>query len=566
MVVEVEHRVDRAQVHVRLEVGVDRADLAPVALVASVGAGHLVLQEVVDVRGAVPDQPRDDVAAHAVPAVLVGRVLAQRLDQHGGVEDVGAHGHERLVRRAVQAGRVGGLFLERLDAAAVGRGPDHAEVRGGGAGHRDRGHGDPGVPVQVGLDHLVRVHPVHVIGPGHQHQVGPVTLDEGQRLVDGVGRAGLPARAEPLLGRHRRHVVVQQAAQPPGGGDVPVQAVALVLGEHADALYPAVDQVGQGEVHHPVDAAERDGRLGPVRGQRPQPAAGPARQDDAQDPLPGHRPLTPVFRPADDAASSRSTSSRCSSQSRSGRCRWKVWKCSGMCSASSFQACGVHGEQQRQVRPGDVQAVEVERAGGGQRPIGVETASASPDSRSMIHFSTRMFSPKPGQTNRPRGVLAEPVHVEQLRQLARVGGDLADLQPVAEVVAHVVPAERQHRERVVPQLAHRALGRGGLLRGDVRAEEHPVIPAERLDHQRHRRRPPAAEQDRRDRHPGRVVPLRRDDRALGRGRGEPGVRVRRRLRRIRASSPGPSSRSGAPAARRSGPPTTRRRRRSAPRW
>ena len=166
-----------------------------------------------------------------------------------------------------------------------GRGPDHAEVRGGGAGHRDRGHGDPGVPVQVGLDHLVRVHPVHVIGPGHEHQAGPVTLDEGQRLVDRVSRAGLPARAEPLLGRDRRHVVVQQAVQPPGGGDVPVQAVALVLGQHADALHPAVDQVGQGEVHHPVDAAERDGRLGPVRGQRPQPAPGPAREDDAQDPL-----------------------------------------------------------------------------------------------------------------------------------------------------------------------------------------------------------------------------------------------------------------------------------------
>src|SRR5438876_8120382 len=39
--------------------------------------------------------------------------------------------------------------------------------------------------------------PVHVIGPGHEHQAGPVTFDEGQRLVDRVRRAGLPARAEP---------------------------------------------------------------------------------------------------------------------------------------------------------------------------------------------------------------------------------------------------------------------------------------------------------------------------------------------------------------------------------
>ena len=49
-----------------------------------------------------------------------------------------------------------------------------------------------------------------------------------------------------------------------------------------------------------------------------------------------------------------------------------------------------------------VQAVQVQRARRGQQfPIGVETASAVPDSRSTIHFSTRMFSPKPGQTNFP---------------------------------------------------------------------------------------------------------------------------------------------------------------------
>jgi hypothetical protein len=51
----------------------------------------------------------------------------------------------------------------------------------------------------MGLDQLVRIHPVNVVSPGHQHEVGLVALDQGQRLVDSVGRAGLPARAEPLL-------------------------------------------------------------------------------------------------------------------------------------------------------------------------------------------------------------------------------------------------------------------------------------------------------------------------------------------------------------------------------
>jgi hypothetical protein len=239
-------------------------------------------------------QPRDDVTADAVPAVLVGRVLAQRLDQHVGVEDVRARRHERLVWRAMQAGRIGRLFLERLDAVAIGPGPDHTEVRSGGPGHRDRRHGDSGVPVQVGLDQLVRVHPVHVVSPGHQYEVGLVALDQGQRLVDRIGRAGLPARAEPLLRRDRRHVVVQQATEPPGGGDMPVEAMALVLGQYADVLYSPVDQVGQGEIHDPVDTAERDGRLGPVRGQRSQPVPGSARQDDPQDLLPSHRASPPV--------------------------------------------------------------------------------------------------------------------------------------------------------------------------------------------------------------------------------------------------------------------------------
>src|SRR3954451_12988531 len=57
--------------------------------------------------------------------------------------------------------------------------------------------------------------------------------------------------------------------------------------------------------------------------------------------------------------------------------------------------------------------------------------------------------------------LAEPVHAQDLRQLRPVVL-LADLHPVAEVVAHVVPAERQHRERVVTQLADRSRRGGGL--------------------------------------------------------------------------------------------------------
>ena len=77
-------------------------------------------------------------------------------------------------------------------------------------------------------------------------------------------------------------------------------------------------------------------------------------------------------------------------------------------------------------------------------------------------------------------VLAEPVDDEDLRQLRRVRCSRADLQPVGEVVGHVVAAERQHRHRVEAQLADLARGGGGRLDRHRRGEEDAVLPVERL--------------------------------------------------------------------------------------
>jgi hypothetical protein len=120
--------------------------------------------------------------------------------------------------------------------------------------------------LHVVIDHLHRVHPVHMVGAEDDHDVRLLVVDQVHRLEDRVRRAGIPVRPEPLLGRDRRYVVAQQRTHPPGGGDVPVQAVALVLGQHADLADPAVGQVGQREVDQPVHPAERHGRLGPVCG------------------------------------------------------------------------------------------------------------------------------------------------------------------------------------------------------------------------------------------------------------------------------------------------------------
>jgi hypothetical protein len=133
------------------------------------------------------------------------------------------------------------------------------------------------------LHHLLRVHAVDVVGTEDDDVVRPLVVDEVQALEDGVGGAGEPARAEALLGRYRGHVVAQQRRHPPGHGDVPVQRVRLVLGEHDDLQVAAVDQVGQGEVDHAVQAAEGYGRLGAVRGQGHQPLALAPGENDRED-------------------------------------------------------------------------------------------------------------------------------------------------------------------------------------------------------------------------------------------------------------------------------------------
>ena len=113
----------------------------------------------------------------------------------------------------------------------------------------------------------------------------------------------------------------------------------------------------------------------------------------------------------------------------------------------------------------------------GTRPIGVSTVSPSPSQRRKTHSSTRLFSPKPGHRNLPSSSLRNQL-TKKIRGIwSRVA--LAHLEPVLEVVGHVVAAERQHRHRVEAQLADLAGGRGGRLRRHRRAEERRRAPSRR---------------------------------------------------------------------------------------
>ena len=114
-------------------------------------------------------------------------------------------------------------------------------------------------------------------------------------------------------------------------------------------------------------------------------------------------------------------------------------------------------------------------------------------------------------------VAPEPVHAENPQRVRQVP---PEVQPVVEVVGHVVAGERQHREWVAAHLAKLARGRGGHLRTHGGCGVHAVVPVESLVNQRHPVRAPATEDERRDRDALRVVGRRVDHRALTDRRGE----------------------------------------------
>ena len=210
---------------------------------------------------------------------------------------------------------------------------------------------------------------------------------------------------------------------------------------------------------------------------------------------------------------------------------------------------------------------DVERAAAPARaPIGVSTASASPSQRRKIHASTRLFSPKPGHRNLPVVVLAEPVDVEDPRQLGGVAAR-ADLEPVARS-SRPCCSRRTAASRTGRSAAGRPRPAAAAVVSEliVAPEEDAVLPVEGLVHERHDRRAAAAEQERVDRHAGRVLPLGGDRRVLRGGRREAGVGMRgRRLGVGRPVVAVPVDQRGR-AAPRSCPPTRCRRRRSARSW
>ena len=277
-VVEVEQRVGGGQVDVGVPVRVDRAHVAPVGLFVVARAHGAQLERV---RGclAVLDGARNDVLAEVVGGVRVVDVVLELPVEVARVEDVDAHARERTGRVPWHRRRVGRL-LDELGDEVVRVDCHHAES----AGLRAR-HGDAADRAVTPLGHVVGehqrvVHLVNVVAGEHHDVVGTVAREDVLVLIDGIGRAAIPARVVgALLGRQKIDELVHLAfEEAPATLHMAQQAVRLVLRDHADAADTRVQAVRQCEVDNAELAAEIHRRLGAAVGQALEPAAPPAGQ------------------------------------------------------------------------------------------------------------------------------------------------------------------------------------------------------------------------------------------------------------------------------------------------
>ena len=113
-----------------------------------------------------------------------------------------------------------------------------------------------------------------------EHIVRVVLIHKFTVLIDGVGRAGVPAAvAAGHVGRQHEHAAVEPVKVPVlSGTQIGIEGEGPVLRQNAHSINVRIDTIGKGEIDNPVLAAKGDSRLGHVGGQYAKTAALPAGQ------------------------------------------------------------------------------------------------------------------------------------------------------------------------------------------------------------------------------------------------------------------------------------------------
>ena len=241
----------REHIHIGLPQAGDGADVGPVALKA-------IRPELL----AVPEHAGDNVLAEVLVGVGIIFVGNQVLAQLLPVEDVNAHGGKGALG-------VLGLLLELFHIAVRA---DIHNAEAGGLLQRDGQDRDSasGVVLQMLAQHVGIVHLINLVTGEDENVFRVIFFNEGQILVNGVGRAGEPGAllARGLVWRENENTAVVHV-QVPGlaAADVAVELQGTVLGQNTDGVNTGVCAVGKGEVDDSVFASERHAGFGGALGQ-----------------------------------------------------------------------------------------------------------------------------------------------------------------------------------------------------------------------------------------------------------------------------------------------------------
>ena len=166
-----------------------------------------------------------------------------------------------------------GLFLE-ADDAPIFIGFDDAELAGSfGGGNFDGGDGDFGAGIDVALEHFGVVHFVDVVAGKNENVFGALAAEGIDVLVDGVRGALIPLLGDAHLRRQDFDKFTETHERRPSGADVARKAEGFILRENEDAMETGVDAIGKRDVNDAIESAERDGRLGAIASEGPEPLA-----------------------------------------------------------------------------------------------------------------------------------------------------------------------------------------------------------------------------------------------------------------------------------------------------
>ena len=194
--------------------------------------------------------------------------------------------------RRVDPGRIGphhvhlfvglGLFQKAGHAAGVVQ-PHDAQALAAVAIDRHGGDRHVGLRLAVAGHHFGKIHAVELIAREDQHVVDFGLLQVAQVLPDGVGGSLIPVGVfQRLLGGQDFDESFAELIEGVGAANVAMQAGRIELGQHVDPVHAAVDAVRQRNIDQAVFAGERHGWLGANLGERIEPRAATAAQDQGQ--------------------------------------------------------------------------------------------------------------------------------------------------------------------------------------------------------------------------------------------------------------------------------------------